>query len=95
MSRVSCPSNLEDPMSGVVEIQGDGTLGSMAVYSCELGYEVAGEPVRECQLNGLIGIWSGIEPTCEGQSTQAEWVAHLALAVSMLSINVHVASLSL
>ena len=63
---MACPSNLEDPQFGRVEIVGDGTLGSTAVYSCDLGYQVVGETERQCQLNGLIGVWDGQEPTCEG-----------------------------
>jgi hypothetical protein len=65
VSIVACPSNLGAPEFGSVVIRGNATLGSTALYSCQLGYQVVGEPERRCQLNGLIGVWGGEEPTCE------------------------------
>ena len=37
----------------------------MAVYECNLGYMAVGEANRLCELDGLVGEWSGEEPTCE------------------------------
>ncbi|XP_064397067.1 CUB and sushi domain-containing protein 1-like isoform X5 [Halichondria panicea] len=37
------------------------TFMSTASYSCDLGYQLDGDVIRTCQLNGS---WSGIEPVC-------------------------------
>lgn len=37
------------------------TFGSLAVYSCNDGYELVGSNMRECQANGT---WSGVTPSC-------------------------------
>ena len=70
--RVSCPLDLDDPEFGSVEIQGDGKEGSLAVYSCDRGYEVVGEAERVCEMVGMAGregAWSGDEPTCQSEYT--------------------------
>jgi len=41
---------------------GQRTVGSHAVYSCELGFVIIGESKREC-LTG--GHWDGVEPSCK------------------------------
>lgn len=50
--------NLTDPENGMVEI--DGSF-SVAIYSCDEGFELMGPMVRNCQRDGN---WSGSEPTC-------------------------------
>ena len=39
-------------------------VNSTANYSCEIGYEINGNPTRFCQPNG---IWSGSQPSCIGE----------------------------
>ena len=63
---MTCPRNLNIEF-GSVTIEGDATLGSKAVYRCDLGFEIVGEAVRVCELDGLVGEWSGEEPTCQGE----------------------------
>ena len=45
-------------------------LGSVATYSCDSGYVLAGHNNRTCEdTNGGIvttGIWSGTSPYCQG-----------------------------
>ena len=59
---VSC-GRLDDPEQGMVSL--DSTLpGSVATYSCTLGYVLVGRArERRCQDNGT---WDGTEPTCDG-----------------------------
>lgn len=42
------------------------TVGSLAFYQCNLGFEVSGLTVRECTADSGEGQWSGEEPTCIG-----------------------------
>ena len=58
---MTCPE-LYDPDNGRVMITGS-TYGSVAIYSCEPGYELVGDETRSCEEDGT---WSGDEPTCEG-----------------------------
>lgn len=44
---------MQDPMS---------TIGSIATYSCQTGYFLAGRSERRCEEGGL---WSGVPPSCE------------------------------
>ena len=37
------------------------TFGSVAVYSCAVGYRLAGNNTRVCQPNGT---WTGVAPSC-------------------------------
>ena len=36
---------------------------SQAVYSCNNGYTLVGNDMRQCLVDGQ---WSGVEPSCEG-----------------------------
>ena len=47
--------------NGAVELSGGTTFPSVAVYSCDGGYELQGDPVRMCNESG---VWNGREPTC-------------------------------
>ena len=53
-------SPLTAPTNGDVLVSGL-TLGSQAVYSCDVGYELVGIARRECSVDG---IWSGSVPFC-------------------------------
>ena len=59
---VSC-GRLGHPPKGRVTTSGY-SVGSTAVYSCEVGYALEGESERECLVTGE---WSGNEPVCTGE----------------------------
>ena len=40
------------------------TVGSIATYSCDDGYDLINENERMCQPSG---VWSGIEPFCKSK----------------------------
>ena len=44
-------------------------LGSVAVYSCDLGYVLSGEGRREC-VSDNGGSWTGISLLCQGMYTK-------------------------
>ena len=56
---------LPNPTNGLVTITRLGSPGilpgSQAVYTCNGGYEINGNSIRDCQSDGT---WSGSEPTC-------------------------------
>ena len=54
---------LQNPSNGYIELSGT-EEGSTATYHCNEGYELEGNQIREC---GSDGMWSGEEPTCEGE----------------------------
>ena len=56
---VLCPA-LTMPDHGSIVTNGL-TYGSMATYSCNTGYSIEGQNIRNCQSDG---DWSGIIPTC-------------------------------
>ena len=53
---------LSDPANGRVIVDAR-VVGDVATYHCDDGYELIGDDVQTCQLNGN---WSGSLPTCEG-----------------------------
>ena len=59
---VDC-GNLTDPTNGRVDYTAGTTVGQIATYSCNTGYNLVGDRNRTCQATG---DWSGSEPTCEG-----------------------------
>lgn len=59
-SNFMCPS-LNDPANGAVTVSGL-DIGSIANFSCNLGYVLRGSEILRC---GMRGIWSASEPTCE------------------------------
>ena len=56
---VRCP-NLCDPNNGAVDFY-DTTVGSVAMYTCNEGFNLSGAVNRDCQANGT---WSPSEPIC-------------------------------
>ena len=61
-SVVVCGS-LDSPENGLITINNI-TLGSIATYSCNEGYNIMGNEVRTCQENGS---WSGEDPVCQSE----------------------------
>ena len=55
-----CPE-LDDPAYGSVD-DGDNSVGTKAVYTCNKGFKLNGDSTRKCQENCE---WSGKPPTCE------------------------------
>ena len=55
-SSCSALPQIENGMVGV----GDASNGSLAVYTCNEGYNIAGVIVRYC----INGSWTGEEPIC-------------------------------
>ena len=55
---------LTDPENGKVEVSGL-TLGSIATYSCNVGFELDGRETREC-TEGYR--WIVEAPTCIGEA---------------------------
>ena len=53
---------LSDPANGRVIVNAR-VVGDVATYHCDDGYELIGDDVQTCQLNGT---WLGSPPTCEG-----------------------------
>lgn len=51
---------LPNPPNGAVDTSTGTTYKSLAVYTCDEGYELLGEPVRTC---GAFA-WNGSEPSC-------------------------------
>ena len=51
------------------------TVGSLASYTCNTGFNLVGNSARTCQSNGL---WSGVEPFCTRESlySYSSEVAH-------------------
>ena len=41
-------------------------VDSTATYSCMTGFTLTGNIIRTCQSDGM---WSGMDPTCEGKRT--------------------------
>ena len=56
-----CPS-LSDPLNGGVTWTSL-SVGSIATYTCNSGFELVGNEMRTCQSDG---VWSGEEPVCTG-----------------------------
>ncbi len=48
------------PVNGMIMLMGR-TPGSIAMYSCDMGFRLNGEITRTCQTDGN---WSDEEPTC-------------------------------
>ena len=62
---IECPS-LDDIPNGSVSLSGN-TTGDIAVYTCDDGFELVGDPTRVC-MNDTT--WSGEPPTCRRKLKQ-------------------------
>ena len=61
-----CPG-LDDPENGKVSVPSTSYL-SEATYTCNDGFIINGNPIREC---GPDELWSGSEPSCVRKSMKA------------------------
>ena len=52
------------------------TLGSMAAYNCDAGYNLQGNGARTCQADSS---WTGTPPDCTGIATIADCVHSVVL----------------
>lgn len=57
-----CP-NLTDPANGTVVVESL-RVGSIANYSCDIGFKLVGPSSLECEPRGR---WSDVEPVCESE----------------------------
>ena len=55
---------LTNPVNGRVSHSGGTTLGQIATYSCNTGYNLVGGSTRRCQARTTTGFWSGSASTC-------------------------------
>ena len=53
---------LRKPVHGLVNVSGETTLGNIATYYCEPGFDLIGHQNRAC---GTDGTWSGVPPICQ------------------------------
>ena len=54
---------LNNPNNGQVNVSPETTIGSIATYTCDIGYTLSGSQSRTC---GVDGNWTSSEPFCEG-----------------------------
>ena len=59
---VDC-GTLANPGNGEVNHTAGTTIGQIATYSCNTGYNLVGDNTRTCQDPG---VWSESAPTCQG-----------------------------
>ena len=59
----------------------DPLLGKIAIYICNTGYVLSGNPVRQCQKNFT---WTGAIPSCTPRGKQS---FSLSLSLSFFSIS--------
>lgn len=63
LAEIAC-GPLNSPASGNVVVSGSG-VGAQATYSCEDGYTLQGDSIRDCMEPGPE--WSGNEPSCQSE----------------------------
>ena len=64
-----------DPLNGRVDTLGSTQYLEIANYSCNVGYELIGDVLRQCQGDGE---WSGEEPTCQSKEDDTDKVSIIA-----------------
>lgn len=55
-------SRLDAPPNGSLTYTNNQSIGSLALYSCEKGFQLSGNETRKCLKSN---IWSGVSPVCE------------------------------
>jgi len=67
---IVCP-NLINPENGqVVQLLNGNVPGTVANYSCNAGYALLGNVIRECVSMGMEVVWTGEAPTCQRHGEQ-------------------------
>ncbi len=65
-----CP-DLSDPANGQIvyddDTQAPFMVNTTATYSCAVGFTLQGFDKRTCVGSSRNGMWSGTEPSCEGE----------------------------
>ena len=69
---------LEDIDNGSVSMTGV-TPGSTATYNCNQDYQLKGPATRTCLSDGT---WSGMEPTCIGESVHTVYMYYQRIHVT-------------
>ncbi len=58
-----------DPFNGKVSLNVQNlTVGAVVVFSCDPGYSLLGNVSITCEQEGVVGMWSNDNPTCDGIS---------------------------
>ena len=70
-----CP-NLVDPMNGDFVTMTGKSVGDIAVYTCNSGFELVGATNLTCQIDGY---WSDPPPLCEAIGMRKNVLVHLSL----------------
>ena len=60
---VDCDS-LNNPFNGQVNMSSGNTVGSIAIYTCNNGYNLKGSSSRTC---GSGGTWTNVVPECNSK----------------------------
>ena len=79
---------LMDPLNGRVDTLGSTQYLEIANYSCNVGYELIGDVLRQCQGNGE---WGGEEPTCQSEEDDTVTVSitsNIVLCISFSTFTV-------
>lgn len=69
---ITCP-DIPDPLNGRIDFFIDDLCpfdyGTVATYSCDVGFGLEGAAVRVCEGDGSSpnGAWSGSAPSCSGK----------------------------
>ena len=79
MTAINC-ERLNNPDNGIVVVKGN-TIGAVATYHCNPGFQLVGSEQRICQEDGT---YSGVAPFCRGIFT--EHIKHHGLIVVSLIV---------
>ena len=63
---VMCRSLASPNFGTVATSTGDNSIGAIATYSCDTGYELVGSETRECLVSGQ---WTSSMPYCRGEQS--------------------------
>jgi len=60
--------NIANGNTMITSSSADVVVGSYATYTCDTGFRLNGDAVRDCikPATGVIGVWTNTAPTCDG-----------------------------